>query len=554
MLFKVEKPLESATKRVITYVAVFLSAAAAYAFIEAAPMFRDPDSFYHLKMAMLIRDQGIVRAFPWLPFTTLANNYADHHLLYHLLLVPFVTAFGPFIGMAVATVFFAAAAIAAFHALLRAYRVRHAWVYTFILGSSAAFSFRINLAKTSALSLTLLFAALIAMRKDKPAALFAISWLFVMLYGGWPLMGVLAAAFLAARGVADRLFEKHPYGSWAAVVFWKRLAGGSRRAWTEFAAAKEARQAAAVAAGLACGIVINPYFPANIRFYWDQIIQIAVIGYRDAIGVGGEWYPYAFDRLLADSSAIFLLALLGVAVLAFALFWPDTVRRGRGWVRRSEATPIAAVLALAVLFLAMTLRSKRHVEYFAPFAVFVLALVVDAVISRLDHRAAAARLKELLPKPRVTVPMAMACLPLLFLFLGARDVYLVAGLYRQGVPWTIYAGAASWLSAHAPEGAIVFHSNWDEFPPLFFRDDRVRYVAGLDPTFLYLRDPVRYRLWTDVTLGKVQRGAAALVRRDFGAKYVFVAKGYEDMRRAFASDKGAVSVYKDGDAEIFLIL
>ncbi len=45
------------------------------------------------------------------------------------------------------------------------------------------------------------------------------------------------------------------------------------------------------------------------------------------------------------------------------------------------------------------------------------------------------------------------------------------------------------ISAIANPGDRVYHSMWDEFPILFFHDQNLRYVSGMDPTFLYKADP-----------------------------------------------------------------
>src|SRR5437660_10110472 len=54
----------------------------------------DYDGYYHIKWSRLIWDNlragHFPPAFPWLPLTTLnPKNYVDHHLLYHIILIPF---------------------------------------------------------------------------------------------------------------------------------------------------------------------------------------------------------------------------------------------------------------------------------------------------------------------------------------------------------------------------------------------------------------------------------------------------------------------------------
>src|SRR5688572_24067552 len=48
------------------------------------------DGQYHIKVAALIREQGLRVDFPYLRFTILDQaNYTDHHLLFHALQAPF---------------------------------------------------------------------------------------------------------------------------------------------------------------------------------------------------------------------------------------------------------------------------------------------------------------------------------------------------------------------------------------------------------------------------------------------------------------------------------
>ena len=52
------------------------------------PYFFDGDTGYHLAVARLTREHGVLHAFPWTPFSWMADHYADKELLFHFLLVP----------------------------------------------------------------------------------------------------------------------------------------------------------------------------------------------------------------------------------------------------------------------------------------------------------------------------------------------------------------------------------------------------------------------------------------------------------------------------------
>ena len=50
----------------------------------------DNDGYYHIKMAYLMRTEGLEAPFPWLPLTILnPREFYDHHFLFHVALIPF---------------------------------------------------------------------------------------------------------------------------------------------------------------------------------------------------------------------------------------------------------------------------------------------------------------------------------------------------------------------------------------------------------------------------------------------------------------------------------
>src|SRR6266404_792606 len=54
----------------------------------------DFDGYYHVKWSRMLwesmRSRSFPPAFPWLPLTTLnPQDYVDHHLLFHIILIPF---------------------------------------------------------------------------------------------------------------------------------------------------------------------------------------------------------------------------------------------------------------------------------------------------------------------------------------------------------------------------------------------------------------------------------------------------------------------------------
>jgi len=77
----------------------------------------DFDGYYHAKWSRIvwesIRNRSFPPAFPWLPLTTLnPHDYVDHHLLFHILQIPFTRFRDLRLGTKVGSVVFATLAVA----------------------------------------------------------------------------------------------------------------------------------------------------------------------------------------------------------------------------------------------------------------------------------------------------------------------------------------------------------------------------------------------------------------------------------------------------------
>jgi hypothetical protein len=89
-----------------------------------------------------------------------------------------------------------------------------------------------------------------------------------------------------------------------------------------------------------------------------------------------------------------------------------------------------------------------------------------------------------------------------------------------------YEASMAWIRENVPQGEMVFNTDWDDFPKMFYYDTRHTYVSGLDPTYLLdrdnqlKRDPSLAELFKKITLGE-ENDPAPLIRDKFGARYVF---------------------------------
>jgi hypothetical protein len=119
-------------------------------------------------------------------------------------------------------------------------------------------------------------------------------------------------------------------------------------------------------------------------------------------------------------------------------------------------------------------------------------------------------------------------------------------------PHSYYRAGAEWLRANVPPGQMIFNTDWDDYPRLFYFDPAHAYVTGLDPTYLYDKDPALSQLYERITLGK-EEDPAPLIRDRFGASYVFTDNSHDDFSDNARESGWFDIVYEDKDCTILHI-
>ncbi|ABC81558.1 hypothetical protein [Anaeromyxobacter dehalogenans] len=295
----------------------------------------DADTDYHVAVGRLIHDHGILKAFPWTPFSVLAEHYADKELLFHLMLAP-LAGLDPATAANVAGTIAGALALAAILLVLRQERVplAGAWIVVPLLASSA-FVYRFSLVRPHLLSIGLALVVLWAAARERRWILALASAIYPWAYVAWQLPLALALLAEAARFAAER-----------------------RASWRGPA--------------IALGVATHPNGWNLVRFsaiVIDDVLLRRAWGRAAGIELGGEFQPFTWAewRLLLVPTAAMALAALGLA-----------------WRRRREGGLVALAFAGAALaFGALTLRTARFTEYFVPFSAVAFALSVRHLRPRL---------------------------------------------------------------------------------------------------------------------------------------------------------------------------
>ena len=472
----------------------------------ATPDLPDNDGFYHIKLAWLMRTEGLKPTFPFLPLSILNENaFYDHHFLFHVALIPFT--FGDLrIGAKWAAVVFASFAFLAVWYLFQRQRVPHAWLWALgLLGISDAFLFRMSITRAQSLSLGMLALGYAWLLEGKYKHLAVLGFVYVWMYDAFPLMIALAGLHFIAVALTEHRLEFRP------LLY--------------------------TSAGILLGMIVNPYFPDNLIFSYHHMLP--KLADATSVRVGNEWYPYDTKQLLDNS----LPALVAFASGTLAL----------GLTSRKMDARTALGLFISLLFGLMLFQARRFVEYFPPFALIFAAFAwAPLLASKPDPAQATSTLRpQLISLLQSYLPVTMLSLVILLGIVGSISSARAA--VDRSKPYGLYANASLWLEKNTPAGLQVFQTDWDDFPRLFYYNTHNTYLIGLDPTYLQLYDADLYDLWVDITQGDVEN-PSQIIARTFDSQFIHTDLNHGDFLEVAGDDPGLKEVYRDDQAVIFEVI
>lgn len=498
----------------------------------------DWDGYYHIRWSSLLWENfkagKWLPEFTWLPLTVLnAQDYADHHFLFHLLQIPFLWFFEPVMAAKVAAVFYAGLAIFSIYWLLFYYRVNYLLLWLGALLTCAnPFFYRMNMAKAPPLTIIITVIGIYLLFERKYIWLAPLMFLFVWTYSLFPLLLFAAVFWALIIGWNERKIE------WQPVVY--------------------------TLGGMILGNLINPYFPTNLKLFYGHFVEKFKVGTDFAVAVGGEWYPYSGQDLLTH-----LPIALAAMLVGYILFAP-----------KNGKLPEKATffLMFVTVLLAAQFRSKRFAEYFPPFAVLFAAFswqafqipnvlqlpqeFMDEIAPYLDKKKSEAEATYQLLKQIAVGFLGFIFVVLIFYNIrGVNMEWWFLNIKQEGLTQSIasnepnskYERSMNWLNQNVPAGERIFNCNWDDFPKMFFYDQKHNYVYGLDPNYLYTKNPELSKLIGEITSGKTD-DPAPVIREKFGSRYVFTdAKENTDFVAKMLDSGWAEIAYDDDEAIILKI-
>jgi hypothetical protein len=291
------------------------------------------DSYYHVKMAVLMPELGLVREFPWLQyvwFTQYDDEFVSHHYGFHVLLMPFVhgakaLGFDYLSGgrWAISASFGAVLMLMLALLMTAGIRWRWAWLLVFLLLPSDFF-WRHSTIRAIAPSLVFMLLLLLAMFHRRPT----LAAIIVAAYGHLYLGAIVYTPVVVGCYV----------GAWFLEGAGQRRAAVRMGLWTML--------------GWLVGLRTYPYFGGALEFLRMQILGT---GLNPDIPVGSEWGSYGNVWEFATS-------LAGPVLVTWAVCATVRLR----WGPRLDARELALTL-MNFGFLLLTLKAKRFIEYWPMF-------------------------------------------------------------------------------------------------------------------------------------------------------------------------------------------
>ena len=310
------------SRRDLLWALVFVIAAGSLQAIQKVPF--DGDTGYHVVVARLIAEHGVLHQFPWTPFSYLADRYADKELLFHLLLVPVSQLSYPLAAKLVGTLL-GTLLLGVFYWILREEGVESPELWTVAMFvSSGAFLMRFALVRPHLLSMALMMAIAWTAIHEKRRALGLLCFAYPFCYIAWHAVLVLLLLVEAARILSQRTISVRNLGVGVGAV--------------------------------ALAVLAHPNFPANTEVFWLVNMDVLL---RKA---WGNEVGFDLGTELASMSLSTALRFLAFPLLIVGMALVPAIRR------RADSLPGLAFLVGAIAFLGLTLRSGRFVEYSVPFS------------------------------------------------------------------------------------------------------------------------------------------------------------------------------------------
>jgi hypothetical protein len=200
------------------------------------------------------------------------------------------------------------------------------------------------------------------------------------------------------------------------------------------------------------------------------------------------------------------------------------------------------------------LKSRRYIELAAPFMIIASSLVLGDVLRYTPLRVSIVAIQKSRLQRQAILTMVVSFLVALTImpqFGFLSRIQQVRAEVMQGIPLERYQKGSLWLAANTLPETIVLHSDWDDWPMLFYYNRRNFYIVGLDPTFMYNYDEGLYQAWADFTAAGKVDDLVDLVDGRLHARFMMIEKDHTVMQQAVSSNASFQLIYEDAEVWVY---
>ena len=417
-------------------------------------------------------EQGIFDRFPWTQTSIWKDHFADKEFLFHLYLIPFISVFpNLMIAGKVAIVVLGGILFSLIYRLLNQFQVQHPFIWTLVaFGVNFGFLQRICMVRPHVLSLVLVLLFVESLWRRCPWKILLISLIYPLAYTAAHFLILIAIIYVVVLWIHQKQLKISFLGL--------------------------------TLAGIMVGFVIHPQFPNNLKTWYVQNVLLPVFNF-------GKRQEFWFVTEVKSLPIWTFIGANGITLLLFGIAMTVLILN-----HRKLSHLFLFIFSLASVFLGMTIFSIRFVEYWVPFTVLACALslnVLEPIRSSVLRTAFKVGQFGLISFSLVMYALAILLIPLRF-------------------PLEL-EGPGHWLKVNAPEKAVIFTSNWSDFPMLFYFNTQNYYLFGLDPVYCYAYDPDVWNRWVAIVAGEAEEPSKE-IREVFGVNYVLCTKDSEETEYA----------------------
>lgn len=211
-----------------------------------------------------------------------------------------------------------------------------------------------------------------------------------------------------------------------------------------------------IVVAMVIGILIHPDFPLNVyHIYFTLFKKTFLIHER----VGNEWLPLSFDQYICCN----------VSIILFLLYSFLFIIKNRNF----NYFQIYILINLIFLFI-LSIVSSRFIDYLHPIAwLFVITSLKDQFNKLLNKK-----------YNYVFVISFVFFSLILFTVMSMNAIKDKELFYIEDS-----SNVSAWLERKCNESETIINIPYHTFPLIFFHTQRIYFLQGLDPEYLYAKNP-----------------------------------------------------------------